>query len=316
MKRDRPAGRSLPASVAVLSLVASWLASGCAHAPSRSGPPAGPALEANALFAGHEVVDLTVLLSETLPGHWGTYPAFQRWTYNWFTPGKNPYGTVHAPSDGPFYGQRFVLDEHTGTQTDFPAHFLPPPGSGLPHAGPMGALTGDKYPMDRMMGPAVVINVTDKVDAAENGKSALITVADVQAWERKHGEIRAGEVVLFHSGYTDKYYKPMPEGLRMTHDVIVTKTKPGWPAPVPEVMTYLRGKGVWHLGTDGPSMGPAQAGQATHVAGLELGMAWEEMLVNLGKLPPRGSFYVALPIKIVDQSGSPTRAVALVPRKP
>jgi len=79
-------------------------------------------------------------------------------------------------------------------------------------------------------------------------------------------------------------------------------------------MEYLHGKGVWHLGTDGPSMGPADAGQETHVAGLKYGMSWEEMLAHLDQLPVRGAFYIALPIKVADQSGSPTRAVAFVPR--
>jgi kynurenine formamidase len=43
-------------------------------------------------------------------------------------------------------------------------------------------------------------------------------------------------------------------------------------------------------------------------------MSWEEMLINLGQLPPRGAFYIALPIKVAGQSGSPTRAIALVSR--
>lgn len=285
----------------------SALAQRPAGAPASSLPP-------HALFADHEVVDLSVLVSEDLPAHWGTYPALQRWTYNWFAPVKNDYGTPRAPSEGPFYGQRYVIDEHTGTQSDFPAHFIPPPDSGLPHAGPMGLMTGDRYPLDRMMGPAVVIDVSAKLEAAPPGESARITVADVQEWERRHGPIKPGEVVLFRSGYTDRHYKPFPEGKRLTFDVIVSKAKPGWPAPEPAVMDYLNQKGVKHLGTDGPSMGPAEAGQATHVAGLQHGMSWEEMLIGLDRLPPRGAFYVALPIKVVDQSGSPTRAIAFVPR--
>jgi len=284
-------------------------------APAASAAPALPNLEPNALFAGFEAVDLTVTVSETLPGHWGSNPPMQRWTYNWFAPVNNGYGTVQVPSEGPYYGQRYVIDEHTGTQTDFPAHFVPPPASGLPHAGPMGLLTGDKYPIDRMMGPAAVIDVTSLLDKADNGKSPVISVAAIQEWEKTNGGIRTGDVVLFHSGYTDKYYRPLPEGLRMTYEPVVAKTKPGWPAPAPEVMDYLRGKGVWHLGTDGPSMGPAEGGQAVHVAGLKHGMSWEEMLIGLGKLPPRGAVYIALTLKIVDQSGSPARAIAFVPRK-
>ena len=272
---------------------------------------AGPDL--GALTGQTRVVDLTVLLAENLPAHWGTNPPFARWTNNWFDVPEGPYGTPSAPSAGPYYSQRFVLDEHTGTQTDFPAHFVPPPGSGLPHAGPMGAVTGDKYPLSRMMGPAVVIDVTDIRDAAEPGFSAPITVERVQAWEAEHGDIAAGEVVLFRSGYSDAYYKPMPEGQRMTLQPLLLKNAPGWPAPTPEAVEYLRSKGVWHLGTDGASMGPAQDGQPTHLAGLQQGMSWEEMLTNLGELPVRGAYYIALPTKVVDQSGGPARAVAFVP---
>ncbi len=263
--------------------------------------------------SGSRIVDLTVLVSETLPAHWGSNPPFARWTNNWFEELENEYGTPATPSAAPYYSQRFVIDEHTGTQTDFPAHFVPPPGSGLPHAGPMGALTGDRYPLDRMMGPAAVIDVTDIRDAAEPGRSAAITVERIQAWESENGEIRAGDVVLFYSGYSDAYYKPLPDGNRFTYEPLLLKTAPGWPAPTPEAVEYLQAKGVWHLGTDGASMGPVEGGQPTHVAGLQHGMSWEELLTNLGDLPARGAYYLALPLKIVDQSGSPTRAVAFVP---
>jgi kynurenine formamidase len=297
------------------------LAAACGPMPQERTPaasadaPAAPALTPNVLFAGHDIVDLTVLVSETLPGHWGSNPPMQRWTYNWFAPQKNSYGTTQVPSEGPYYGQRYVIDEHTGTQTDFPAHFIPPPASGLPHAGPMGTVTGDKYPLDRMMGPAAVIDVTAIRDKADNGRSAAITLEMVKDWEKQNGEIKPGDVVLFRSGYSDAYYKPLPEGLRMTYEPVVAKTKPGWPAPTPETVEYLRSKGVWHLGTDGPSMGPCDGGQAVHVAGLKHGMSWEEMLIGLDRLPARGAFYVALTLKVVDQSGSPTRAIAFVPRK-
>ena len=284
---------------------------------SGSGPESIGASAASNLTsqAGSRVVDLTVLLAETLPAHWGSNPPFARWTNNWFEQPENAYGSSAAPSNGPYYSQRFVLDEHTGTQTDFPAHFVPPPESGLPHAGPMGGVTGDKYPLSRLMGPAAVIDVTDLRDAAEPGFSAPITVERIQAWESRHGAIQPGEVVLFRSGYSDAYYKPLPDGARMTMEPLVLKTAPGWPAPTPEAVQYLFDKGVWHLGTDGASMGPVEDGQPTHLAGLQHGMSWEELLTNLGELPVRGAHYIALPLKVIDQSGAPTRAIALLPEE-
>ncbi len=294
---------------------------GCSSQPAASPPvetfPAALAAAPDLaeIAGGSRVVDLTVLVSETLPAHWGDHPAFQRWTNNWFVEKKNDYGTVFLPSEGPYYSQRYVIDEHTGTQSDFPAHFIPPPDSGLPNAGPLGDLTGDKYPLSRMMGPAVVIDVTDLRDQAEPGMSARITLERVTAWEKEHGAIQAGEVVLLRTGYSDAYYKPLPEGLRLTFQPVTLKSEPAWPAPTPEVMEYLYEKGVWHMGIDAPSMGPVDAGQETHMAGLKHGMSWEELLIGLDQLPVRGSYYLALPIKIVDQSGSPTRAIAFVPNQ-
>ncbi len=261
------------------------------------------------------VVDLSVLVDENVPAHFGTNLPFQRWTFNWFEPQKSTYGSIAEPSEAAYYGQRYVIDEHTGTQIDFPAHVIPPPDSGLEHAGPAGTVTGDKYPLERLMGPAAVIDVSAIRDAAEPGTSPRITVAMIEEWEITHGPIQASDIVLFRSGYSNAYFKPFPEGRRLTFEPAVEKSKPGWPAPTPEVMDYLHGKGVWHLGTDGPSMGYTDGGLPTHAAGLKYGMSWTELLIDLDQLPARGAYFVSLPLKIADQSGSPARAIAFVPNE-
>jgi len=175
----------------------------------------------------------------------------------------------------------------------------------------MGKMTCDKMNPAQWMGPAAVIDVRAILDKAPNGKSPLITPEMVRDWESKNGALRQGEIVLFYSGYSDKYYKPFPEGNRLAFDPLILQNAPGWPAPSPEAVEYLNSKGIKHLGSDGPSMGPVEAGQGTHVAGLKHGMTWDELLTNVGKLPVRGAFYIALPTKIVDGSGATTRAVAL-----
>ena len=149
---------------------------------------AAPADEiANAVKNG-EVVDLTVTVAENYPAHWPFHPPFKRWTMNWFQEvpgqyGKNPKegaggaeDTVHGnvlQSVFPYYSQQYVIDDHTGTQIDYPAHFVPPPDSGLEFANENGWLTGDKYPPERMMGPAVVIDVRDILDQADPGIESL-----------------------------------------------------------------------------------------------------------------------------------------------
>lgn len=267
-----------------------------------------------AAFREAEVVDLTVLISEQLPGHWPTHAPFQRWTFNWYKEVKSPYSDNLAQSVFPYYGQRYVIDEHTGTQLDCPAHFIPPEGSGMPFAGPMGKVTCDKMPVTQWIGPAVVIDVRSILDQAPNGKSPVITPQIVQAWEARHGSLQKGDIVLFHSSYSDRYYKPFPEGNRLAFEPLILQSKPGWPAPGPETMEYLYSKGVMHVGTDGPSMGFVEGGQSTHVAGLKYGMSWDELLTNVGRLPARGAFYISLPVKIIDGSGANTRAIGIKAR--
>ncbi len=299
---------------------------------------AAPGDQIAAAVAGGEVVDLTVTVSEDYPAHWPYHPPFKRWIMNWFTkqPGpytNNPRDGVGGPGDTiredlvqsvfPYFSQQYVIDDHTGTQVDFPAHFIPPPGAGMPFESEMGWMTGDKYPLENQMGPAVVIDVRAILNQAEPPKSPLITLAMIKADEAKNGAIKAGDVVLFYSGYDDLYYKPFPEGNRLAWDPIVAGTTPAWPAPTPEAVIYLAKKGVRHLAIDSPSMGPwghtwedRPMAQMTHVSFLKYGGSWTEFCRNIGQLPARGAYFISLSAKIVDMSGGLTRAIAIKPKGP
>jgi kynurenine formamidase len=292
------------------SLVAPLLASAVLALPATS--MAAPADEIANAVANGEVVDLTVTIAENYPAHWPFHPPFKRWVMNWFEAKPGPYekspaeaaggagDTVHGnvfQSVFPYYSQQYVIDDHTGTQFDYPAHFVPPPDSGLEFANDNGWLTGDKYPPERMMGPAVVIDVRSILDQAEPGKSPLITVEMIKADEEKNGEIKAGDVVIFYSGYDDKYYQPFPDGNRLAWDPLVKADVPAWPAPTPDAVKYLAEKGVTHLAIDSPSMGPAglmegdhPMAQMTHVSFLEQGGSWTEFVRNVGALPAGGAY--------------------------
>ena len=96
----------------------------------------------------------------------------------------------------------------------------------MPFAGPMGKMTCDKVPPSQLMGPAAVIDVRSVLDDAPNGKSPVITPKMVQDWEGKNGALKASEVVLFYSGYSDNYYKPFPEGNRLAFDLSSSAPSP------------------------------------------------------------------------------------------
>lgn len=212
---------------------------------------------------------------------------------------------------GPYRRELIVIDEHTGTQWDAPAHFVPPPDSGLPGAGPMGRMTCDKVPAWQFCGEACVIDVTAHRDEAVAGSSYLIRPDTVKRWEQTHRPLKKGDVVLFRSDYTDSYYLPFPKGERFVAAALGNDA-PGWPAPTPETMEYLGQQGVMTLGLDGASMGPLpDLAAATHQAGGKRGMIWIECATNLGKLPPTGAFIAILGAKHAGGSGGECRVVSI-----
>jgi isatin hydrolase len=62
---------------------------------------------------------------------------------------------------------------------------------------------------------------------------------------------------------------------------------------------------VRRVGTDGLSIGPAEGGAPTHLAGLTRGMTFVEALTGLRRLPPRGAWFLFLPLHLVGGTGAP-----------
>jgi kynurenine formamidase len=103
--------------------------------------------------------------------------------WNWFAEVEAPTGTTR--STAPYQTNFVVMDEHCGTHFDAPTHFVPPPDSGLDLAGPLGEQTGDKVPLEDLMGPAVVVDVRFLAEEGKPGISPFITAGHVE--ELSHG---------------------------------------------------------------------------------------------------------------------------------
>jgi kynurenine formamidase len=86
----------------------------------------------------------------------------------------------------------FPMD-HIGTQFDPPAHM-----------NDRGATISD-VPASVAIRPLAVINVAAKVDADPGYQ---VTVADIQAWEKRHGRIPAGSVVMIRSDWSKRWTDP------------------------------------------------------------------------------------------------------------
>src|SRR6516162_7338693 len=258
--------------------------------PKSEGPPGAPP----------KLVDLSLLVAPEYPCTWPTFPRFQ----------INHYERIGPLS--PYNSDILIIDGNTGTQLDVPPHSVTLPDSGLPNAGKYGGAFTDKIAAWQFGGEACVVDCRDLLESAPKGRSDLVTSARIKAWEKKHRPLGPGDVVLFHSGYSDKFYKPFPAGRRFGADPLAGKA-PAWPDPDPDCMEYLASRKVMTLGTDSISMGPLpDLAEPTHYAGLKHGMIWTESATGLGALPPTGAFYCMIGPKHAGGPYSEGRAFAVI----
>jgi kynurenine formamidase len=249
---------------------------------------------------GPRFVDLSLLVAPGYPCNWPTFPRFQ----------INAEERVGPLS--PYNSDILVIDGNTGTQMDVPPHSVTPSDSGLPNAGPFGRAFIDAISAWQLGGEACIIDCHDLVDGASPGHSSLVRKERVIAWEKEHRPLGPGDVVLFSSGYTDRFYRPLPEGRRFAADPVEGKT-PAWPDPDPDCMEFLAGRKVMTLGTDSASMGPLpNLAEPTHYAGLKYGMIWTESATGLQQLPPTGAFYCMLGPRYAGAPYGEVRAFAVV----
>ncbi len=207
---------------------------------------------------------------------------------------------IHVgPTPGGFYyaAYTFSSPEHGGTHLDAPAHFAE------------GAVSVERIPLDRLLAPAVVIDVSGK---AASDADYRLTVADVAAFEAANGPIAAGTMVLLRTGWSARWGDRKAYFGDATPNDATKLHFPGY--GVEAVRLLIEERQVGALGIDSPSVdyGPSQD-FPVHRLGAPHGVPNFENLTGLDRLPPTGATVFALPMKIEGGSGAPLRAVALVP---
>ncbi|MDF2973484.1 MAG: cyclase family protein [Microvirga sp.] len=285
-----------------------------------------------AAVKARKVVDLTVVNAMDTPVAW---PGVGIGTYAFPYMSVDPLVYFTGPI-APYWVNTHMVDSRTGTHLSPPAYYGPPPGFDISQYDAQTAawrkefeerygtlnptdMTSDKVPVHHLMGPARVIDVQDLVGTTAKSDwpaSPRITVDQVKAYEQATGEIKAGEVVVFATGHTTTHFRPLERGRK--DDTLkgpLDGNSEGWPAPVPEVVQYLAGKGVRHIATDAPSMGSVNPKEAamTFWAGANAKIVFSEFLIGAAQLPPTGAFYIFLNPKIENNHGGPGRAIAILP---
>jgi kynurenine formamidase len=233
------------------------------------------------------IVDLThPFNSETI--YWPTSPsAFQLERLNHGHTGAGYFYSANA----------FCSPEHGGTHLDAPIHFAE------------SGHTTEQIPFDRLIGPAVVIDVSGS--AAENPDYRL-TRDDVLRFEQAHGSIPPGAIVLLRTGWS-RFWPDRRAYLGDDTPGDASRLHfPSYGEDATRLLVVERE--VAALGVDVASIDYGQSrdfivhriAAASNVPGLE-------NLTNLDELPATGAVVIALPMKIEGGSGGPLRAVAIVP---
>jgi kynurenine formamidase len=249
-----------------------------------------PALGAQELdLSRYRMVDLThALNARTL--YWPTSPT--TFKLDQLSYGPTPGGWFYS-------AYAFSAPEHGGTHLDAPIHF----GE--------GHHTVDRIPLEKLIAPAVVIDVTAKTRGDDDYR---LTSDDVAAFERANGRIPDGSIVLLRTGWSSRW---PDRKAYLGDDTPNDASNLHFPSFGVEAARFLvQERHIAALGVDVASIdyGPSKdfmvhrIAAAANVPGLE-------NLTNLNQVPPTGALVFALPMKIEGGSGGPARVVALVPKQ-
>lgn len=263
-----------------------WIAAAVlvSAAAVRAASPGAPDL------ATAKVVDLTHTFDKTTL-YWPTSAsAFE----------LKPLADGQTPGGWFYRSNAFCTPEHGGTHLDAPSHFA------------KEGRSSDQIPVRQLIAPAAVLDVRA---ASSKDPDYRLTLEDVKAWEKKHGAIPAGAIVLLRTGWSTRW----PDRRKyLGDDTPGDASKLHFPSYGKEAAEFLvRDRKVSAIGVDTASIDyGASKDFVVHVVANGANVSGLENLDHLEELPEWGAWVVALPMKIGGGSGGPLRIVALLPSAP
>jgi kynurenine formamidase len=176
----------------------------------------------------------------------------------------------------------------------------------------------DEYPLSAFIGPGVVIDICDRT---EGDPGYWVCVNEVSAWEKKHGKIPSGAIVVLNTGRHkdwgdyDRYFGVDKNG------------EYHYPGIRPEACELLVERRVSAVGTDAPTADGRPRipvpnypqDRRPHGLPREILMRpgndilFIGYLANVDKLPEVGSLIICAPINFVRGSGGMARILAVLP---
>lgn len=203
-------------------------------------------------------------------------------------------------TDGGFYysSNQFFSPEHGGTHLDAPIHFA------------AGKWTNDQIPIDRLMGEAVVIDISIQ---AKDDIDYQITIQDLLNWEKKHGVVPENSILFFRTGWGN-YYPEKNKYIGTDGKGAAAIARLHFPSIHPDLANWLvKNRKIKAVGIDTASIDYGQSKDfKTHQILLAQNILGFENVAHLDLLPATGAYVIALPMKIKNGTGGPLRLVAWV----
>src|ERR1044072_4170435 len=138
-----------------------------------------------------------------------------------------------------YASNKFSAPEHGGTHIDAPRHFA------------ANGNTLDQVPLTQLMGEAVLLDVTKQCEANHD---YLVSVDDFNAWEKQHGQIPMGAIVILRTGFA-KYWPDRNKYMGTDERGAAAVAKLPLPGLSPEAAKWLvANRSVKAIGLDTPSI--------------------------------------------------------------
>lgn len=197
-----------------------------------------------------------------------------------------------------YSAKKYSAAEHGGTHIDAPVHFA------------KGRHSVDQIPLEQLTGSGLIIDVTAQ---CRSNADYLVSVADIQNWEKSNGKIPDGSIVLLRTGF-GKFYPDKKKYLGTDERGAPAVAKLHFPGLDPAAARWLtENRSIKAIGLDTASI---DRGQSTlfesHRTLFEKNIPAFENVANLDQLPVKGFTIVALPMNIKDGTGGPLRIIAML----
>ena len=194
-------------------------------------------------------------------------------------------------SEGGSLRCRIEMTTQAFTHIDAPKHVID------------GGLANDEVPLDRLIGEAVVIDLSHK------GPGELVTAKDL---EGSGVEVKEGDIVIIRTDWTDRAFGSRAfwsDMIGMSHDAGEWLIERGIKALVTDFYTDLQP--IRESSAGGKFVRVDREGIRFHTKFIEKNIVLVDFVRNLKAISKRRGILICLPIKLKGTDGAPARVIVL-----